>query len=302
MAAEQAVHDILADKEAQSIPRQETQIKAFLRRFARNRLAVLGALIIAMEIVCALAAPLLAPYDPLDQRLDQLTQSESAEHLMGTDELGRDELSRVIYGTRISLQAAIYAVGLAALLSVPLGLLVGYYRGFWDEWIVMRIVDAMQAFPFLILALALAATLGAGFGNAMIAISVGFLPGFIRVARAQTLTIASQDYILAARAVGVHDLRLLLRHVLPNALAPLLVQTTLGMAAAVLAEAGLSFLGLGVQPPTPSWGQMLNAAQGYMSIAPSLAYWPGLAIFISVLGFNLFGDGLRDAFDPRLKH
>jgi len=302
MAAEQAVHDILADTGGEALARQEGQFRAFLRRFARNRLALVGALIIAVEIVCALAAPLLAPYDPLDQRLDQLTQPESAAHPMGTDELGRDELSRVIYGTRISLQAAIYAVGLAVLVSVPLGLLVGYYRGFWDEWIVMRIVDAMQAFPFLILALALAATLGAGFGNALIAISVGFLPGFIRIARAQTLTIASQDYILAARAVGVHDLRLLLRHVLPNALAPLLVQTTLGMAAAVLAEAGLSFLGLGVQPPTPSWGQMLNAAQGYMSLAPWLAYWPGLAIFISVLGFNLFGDGLRDAFDPRLKH
>jgi peptide/nickel transport system permease protein len=301
MAAGQAVQDILADMAGEAIGQQETPIKAFLRRFARNRLAVIGALIIAVEIVCALAAPLLVPYDPLDQRLDQLTQTESAAHLMGTDELGRDELSRVIYGTRISLQAAIYAAGLAALVSVPLGLLVGYYRGFWDEWIVMRVVDALQAFPFLILALALAATLGAGFGNALIAISIGFLPGFIRIARAQTLTIASQDYILAARAVGVHDLRLLLRHVLPNALAPLLVQTTLGMAAAVLAEAGLSFLGLGVQPPTPSWGQMLNAAQGYMSIAPWLAYWPGLAIFVSVLGFNLFGDGLRDAFDPRLK-
>jgi peptide/nickel transport system permease protein len=302
MAAGQVVHDIPADIGRELVARHHAPFKAFLRRFARNKLALLGALIIAIEVVCALAAPLLAPYDPLDQKLEQLTQPESAEHPMGTDELGRDELSRVIYGTRISLQAAIYAVGLAALCSVPIGLLAGYYRGFWDEWIVMRVVDALQAFPFLILALALAATLGAGFGNAMIAIGVGFLPGFIRIARAQTLSIASQDYILAARALGVHDRGLLLRHVLPNALAPLLVQTTLAMAAAILTEAGLSFLGLGVQPPTPSWGQMLSAAQGYMSSAPWLAYWPGLAIFMSVLGFNLFGDGLRDAFDPRLKH
>lgn len=301
MAAGPATYDLPADSELANTMPQESPLEAFLRRFARNRLALLGALIIVLEIVCALAAPLLAPYDPLDQQLDQLTLPESAAHPMGTDELGRDELSRVLYGTRVSLQAALYAVGLAALLSVPLGLLVGYYRGFWDEWIVMRLVDALQAFPFLILALALAATLGAGFRNAMIAIGIGFLPGFIRIARAQTLTIANQDYILAARAVGVRDLRILGRYVLPNALAPLLVQTTLSMAAAILAEAGLSFLGLGVQPPTPSWGQMLSAAQGYISSAPWLAYWPGLAIFVSVLGFNLFGDGLRDAFDPRLR-
>jgi len=301
MAAGPAIYDLPADAEPIFAAPQESPLKAFLRRFARNRLAVLGAAIIVIEIACALAAPLLVPYDPLDQKLDQLTLPESAAHPMGTDELGRDELSRVIYGTRVSLQAALYAVGLAALVSVPLGLLVGYYQGFWDEWIVMRLVDALQAFPFLILALALAATLGAGFRNAMIAIGIGFLPGFIRIARAQTLAIANQDYILAARAVGVRDMRILARYVLPNALAPLLVQTTLSMAAAILAEAGLSFLGLGVQPPTPSWGQMLSAAQGYMSSAPWLAYWPGLAIFVSVLGFNLFGDGLRDAFDPRLR-
>jgi ABC-type dipeptide/oligopeptide/nickel transport system permease subunit len=301
MAAEHISHDRIAEWESGPAVRTETPLGAFLRRFVRNKLALLGALILALNIGCALAAPLLAPYDPLDQRLDQLLQHESAAHPMGTDELGRDELSRVIYGSRISLQAAIYAVGLAVLLGVPIGLLVGYYRGFWDEWIVMRIVDALQAFPFLILALALAAALGAGFGNAMIAIGVGFAPAFIRIARAQTLAIAHQDYVLAARALGIHNLRILVRHILPNALAPLLVQTTLAMAGAILAEAGLSFLGLGVQPPTPSWGQMLNAAQGFISLAPWLSYWPGLAIFISVLGFNLLGDGLRDALDPRLR-
>jgi peptide/nickel transport system permease protein len=299
MAAEHIAHEILPEAESELVTRQETLLSAFLRRFVRNKLALLGALIIVLEIVGALAAPLLAPYDPLDQRLDQLLRHESSEHPMGTDDIGRDELSRVIYGTRISLQAAIYAVGLAVLIGVPIGLLVGYYRGFWDEWIVMRLVDALQAFPFLILALALAATLGAGFGNAMIAIAVGFAPGFVRIARAQTLAVAYQDYVLAARALGIHDQRILLRHILPNALAPLLVQTTLSMAGAILAEAGLSFLGLGVQPPTPSWGQMLSAAQGYISSAPWLSYWPGLAIFVSVLGFNLFGDGLRDALDPR---
>jgi peptide/nickel transport system permease protein len=219
MAAGRVAHNVSAEWESELAQRQEAPFRAFVRRFARNRLALVGALIIALAIGCALAAPLLAPYDPLDQKLDQLVQSESAEHPMGTDELGRDELSRVIYGAQISLQAAIYAVGLAALAGIPIGMLVGYYRGFWDEWIVMRIVDALQAFPFLILALALAATLGAGFGNAMIAISVGFAPGFIRIARAQALAVAQQDYILAARALGVRDGRILLRHILPNALA-----------------------------------------------------------------------------------
>jgi peptide/nickel transport system permease protein len=301
MATKQAVYELQIEVGGELATRQESPFRIFLRRFARNKLGLIGALIIALEIFCALAAPLIAPYDPLDQRLDQLVRSESAEHLMGTDELGRDQLARVIYGSRISLQAALYAVSLAVLLGVPIGLLVGYYRGFWDEWIIMRIVDALQAFPFLILALALAATLGAGFENAMIAIGVGFLPAFVRIARAQVMAIAHQDYILAARALGVRNKRILLRHILPNTLAPLLVQTTLAMAGAILAEAGLSFLGLGVQPPTPSWGQMLNAAQGYISTAPWLSYWPGLAIFVSVLGFNLFGDGLRDALDPRLR-
>jgi peptide/nickel transport system permease protein len=302
MFAERIARETQAEPETTIAVRQETPSRIFLRRFARNRLALLGALIILLEIFCALAAPMIAPYDPLEQDLDQLTQPASAEHPMGTDELGRDELSRVIYGTQISLQAAIYAVGLAVLIGAPLGLLVGYYRGFWDEWIVMRVVDALQAFPFLILALALAGTLGASFTNAMIAIGIGFMPGFVRIARGQALAITHLDYVLAARALGVRNKRILMRHILPNSMAPLLVQTTLAMAAAILAEAGLSFLGLGVQPPRPSWGQMLSAAQGYISSAPWLAYWPGLAIFFSVLGFNLFGDGLRDALDPRLKH
>jgi ABC-type dipeptide/oligopeptide/nickel transport system permease subunit len=273
---------------------------AFLRRFVRNRLAMAGALIIGAMIVFAVFAPLLAPYDPLDQQLEHVLEPESAQHLMGTDDLGRDMLSRVIFGARLSLLAAIYAVGIAFAIGVPVGLLSGYYGGRWDELLVMRIVDAVQAFPFLILALALAATLGAGFGNAMIAIGLGFAPAFVRIVRAQVMSVAGQDYILAASAIGARDSRILLRHVLPNSMAPLLVQTTLSMAAGVLAEAGLSFLGLGAQPPTPSWGQMLSVAQGYISLAPWLAYWPGLAIFLAVMGFNLIGDGVREALDPRL--
>ncbi len=283
-----------------SLPDQAAQpmslIGAFLLRFARNRLA----LIIGALIIFAVFAPLISPYDPLDQQLDHVLEPESAQHLMGTDDLGRDMLSRVIFGARLSLLAAIYAVGIAFAIGVPVGLLSGYYRGAWDELVVMRIVDAVQAFPFLILALALAATLGAGFGNAMIAIGIGFAPAFVRIVRAQVMSVASHDYILAASAIGARDSRILLRHVLPNSIAPLLVQTTLSMAAGVLAEAGLSFLGLGAQPPTPSWGQMLSVAQGYISLAPWLAYWPGLAIFLAVMGFNLIGDGVREALDPRL--
>jgi ABC-type dipeptide/oligopeptide/nickel transport system permease subunit len=285
---------------SEQAPRSTSLVGAFLRRFVRNRLAMIGALIIGVLIILAGCAPLITPYDPLNQDLDHVLEPESAQHLMGTDDLGRDMLSRIIFGARLSLLAAIYTVGIAFAIGVPVGMLSGYYRGAWDELVVMRIVDAIQAFPFLILALALAATLGAGFGNAMIAIGLGFTPAFVRIVRAQVMSVASLDYILAASAIGARDSRILLRHVLPNSMAPLLVQTTLSMAAGVLAEAGLSFLGLGAPPPTPSWGQMLSVAQGYISLAPWLAYWPGLAIFLAVMGFNLIGDGIREALDPRL--
>lgn len=296
-----AAPQVQARQPIREAPHHESPLWLFLRRFRRNKLAIFGAFIIGLMILLALFAPLLAPHDPLYQDLEHVLEAESATHPMGTDDIGRDMLSRLIFGARISLRASIYAVGLALLIGVPIGLLSGYYRGFWDEFVVMRIVDAMQAFPFLILALALAATLGAGFGNAMIAIGIGFTPAFIRIVRAQVMTVANEDYVQAARAVGVPDRRILLRHILPNSMAPLLVQTTLAMGSAILAEAGLSFLGLGVQPPTPSWGQMLAVSQGYIGLAPYLAYWPGLAIFLAVLGFNLVGDGVREALDPKLK-
>ncbi|GAC1540684.1 MAG: ABC transporter permease [Herpetosiphon sp.] len=282
--------------------RPDTFLRSFVRRFRRNKLALVGSVILLVMILAALLAPLVAPDNPITQDYAHVLEGENRAHLMGTDDIGRDELSRIIYGARISLQAAIYAVGIAFAIGVPVGLVSGYYRGFWDEWVTMRIVDALQAFPFLILALALAATLGAGFGNAMIAIGIGFAPAFVRIVRAQVLTIVNQEYILSARAIGVSDLRMIMQHIVPNLVAPLLIQTTAAMASAILAEAGLSFLGLGVQPPTPSWGQMLSVAQGYLNIAPWLAYWPGIAIFLAVLGFNLVGDGVRDALDPRMKN
>lgn len=273
-----------------------------LRRFARNRLAVIGAIIIGILALTAIFAPAIATHDPIyDQDYTSVLQPPGNGHFLGTDDLGRDTFSRLVYGARLSIQAAVISVGIAVLIGVPIGLITGYFRGFWDEWVVMRIVDAMQAFPSLILALAMAAALGGGFYNAMIAIGIGFLPSFIRITRAQVLTVRNQEYIHAAKAIGGSDWRIMFRHVLPNSMAPILVQITLAMAAAIIAEAGLSYLGLGARPEQPSWGSMLNIAQGYLNVNPMLAFWPGMAIFLVVLGFNLLGDGIREVLDPKLK-
>ncbi len=271
-----------------------------LRRFAGNRLALIGALIIGLLIVLALAAPLLAHYDPIfDQDYGNLLAGPSAEHWLGTDDLGRDIYTRMLYGSRISLQAALISVGLAFSLGVPIGIVSGYYRGAVDA-IVMRVVDALQAFPSLILALALAAALGGGFYNAMVAVGIGFTSSFVRLARGQAMTIRNLDYVMAARSIGAGHLRIMWRYILPNSLAPLVIQATFAMGTAIIAEAGLSYLGLGAKPEDPSWGSMLHIAQGYLNTTPMLAMWPGLAIFLVVLGFNLLGDGIREVFDPKL--
>ena len=217
---------------------------------------------------------------------------------MGTDEIGRDVLSRVVWGTRASLLAGLASVSIALLLGVPIGLTAGFLGGFVDG-LISRITDAFLACPFLILAIALAAFLGPSLTNAMIAIGVSATPIFVRLTRAQVINIKVEDYVEAARAVGNPPLRIALRHILPNILAPLIVQATLAIAAAVIAEASLSFLGLGQQPPAPSWGSMLNVAKNYVDNAPWMAIWPGVSIFLLVLSFNLLGDGLRDALDPR---
>ncbi|WDZ97775.1 ABC transporter permease [Herbaspirillum sp. WKF16] len=271
-----------------------------LRRFAGNRLAVLGAAIIALLVLLALAAPLLARYDPIfDQDYANILAGPGAAHWLGTDDLGRDIYTRMLYGSRISLQAALISVGLAFSLGVPIGIVSGYYRGAVDA-VVMRVVDALQAFPSLILALALAAALGGGFYNAMVAVGIGFTSSFVRLARGQAMTIRNLDYVMAARSIGAGNLRIMWRYVLPNALAPLVIQATFAMGTAIIAEAGLSYLGLGARPEDPSWGSMLHIAQGYLNTAPMLAMWPGLAIFLVVLGFNLLGDGIREVFDPKL--
>ncbi len=273
----------------------------FLRRYARNRLALLGLLVVAGFILSAALAPLIAPASPIKPDfLNVLQPPHIWSHPFGTDDLGRDILSRVVFGARTSLLAGIISVGIAVLVGVPLGLLSGFYRGRLDD-LLMRLTDAMLSFPFLVLALAITAVLGAGLDRAMIAIGIVFTPAFIRLARAQVLSEREQNYVEAARALGATDGRILWRHILPNILSPVFVQGSLATATAITAEAALSFLGLGTQPPTPSWGSMLNTAQAYLTKAPWMAIWPGLAIFVTVLALNLVGDGLREALDPRLR-
>jgi peptide/nickel transport system permease protein len=273
-------------------------VRLALRRLLRRRAAVVGLAVVVFFIALAVVAPLLAPYDPIATDWRAVRKPPSALHLFGTDELGRDVLARVIWGARASLMAGLVSVSIALAVAVPLGLLSGYLGGVVDG-LLMRIIDAMLAIPFLVLAIALAAFLGPSLTNAMIAIGVVQTPIFTRLTRGQALAVKHEDYIEAARAVGNPHRRILLRHILPNILAPILVQATLAIAAAIIAEASLSFLGLGQQPPAPSWGSMLNTASHFLSQAPWMAVWPGLAIFSLVLSFNLLGDGLRDALDPR---
>jgi peptide/nickel transport system permease protein len=267
-------------------------------KLARNRMALAGLIAILFFIFIAIFAPWVSPYDPLEASWSAIRKAPSMEHWFGTDELGRDVLSRVIWGARASLLAGIVSVCISLLLGVVVGMVAGYFGGMVDG-VISRMTDAFLACPFLILAIALAAFLGPSLTNAMIAIGVSAAPIFVRLTRAQVLNVKVEDYIEAARAMGCSPLRIATSHILPNITPPLIVQSTLAIASAVIAEASLSFLGLGQQPPDPSWGSMLNTAKNFMEDAPWMAVWPGLAIFILVLAFNLLGDGLRDALDPR---
>ena len=267
-------------------------------RLKRRHAAMFGAAVVLLFVAIALLAPWLAPFDPVQTSWGAIRKAPSAAHWFGTDDIGRDVFSRVIWGTRASLLAGAVSVSIALLLGVPIGLAAGFIGGAVDG-LISRLTDAFLACPFLILAIALAAFLGPSLSNAMIAIGVSATPIFVRLTRAQVLNVKVEDYIEAARALGSTPWRMAWRHVLPNVLAPIIVQATLAIAAAIIAEASLSFLGLGQQPPAPSWGSMLNTAKNYVDNAPWMALWPGLAIFLLVLAFNLFGDGLRDALDPR---
>ena len=272
----------------------------FIKRVLRVRLAAVSLAIIVLAVGTALFAAALAPENPTKAQLTQTLRAPSLAHPMGTDDLGRDVLSRIIYGARASLIAGVVATGIALLIGTALGIISGYALGMVDT-VVSRVMDALLAFPGLILALAITAALGPSLVNAMIAIGIVGIPRFARLARAQVLAVREREYVEAVRALGASNARILLRHIAPNILTPVIIQTSLSVAFAILTEASLSFLGLGVQPPTPSWGFMLNQGRDYIAQAPWLAVFPGIAIFLVVMAFNLLGDAIRDALDPRLR-
>lgn len=268
------------------------------RKLTRNRVAMGGLFVVVFFVLLALLAPWIAPHDPMAASWSAIRKAPSSAYWFGTDELGRDVLSRVIWGARASLLAGVVSVSISLAVGVLIGMVAGFVGGIVDS-LISRVTDAFLACPFLILAIALAAFLGPSLTNAMIAIGISAAPIFVRLTRAQVINVKVEDYIEAARAVGCSPMRIAISHILPNVTAPVIVQSTLAIAAAVIAEASLSFLGLGQQPPEPSWGSMLNTAKNFIDNAPWMAIWPGLAIFTLVLAFNLLGDGMRDALDPR---
>jgi peptide/nickel transport system permease protein len=270
------------------------------RRLRRNRAAIVGAVIVALFVFVAGLAPVLVPFNPIQGNLGDRLQPPSPAHWLGTDELGRDILSRILFGARISLEIQIVAVLVALVIGVALGSVGGYLGGHVDN-VIMRSMDVLLAFPSIFLALAIIAALGTGLFNLMLAAGIASVPQFARIVRASILTLKEREFVEAARALGGGSNRIMFRHLLPNCLAPIIVQSTLRMATVLLTASGLSFLGLGVQPPTPEWGAMLSNARSYLIVAPHVATIPGLAIMVVVVGFNLFGDGLRDTLDPRLR-
>jgi len=268
------------------------------RKMKANKSALFGLFIILFFTLLAIAAPILPIPDPLATSWSAIRKAPSAAHWLGTDDIGRDILSRMIFGARASLMAGVFSVAIAVGIGVPFGLVAGYFGG-WVDIVISRITEAFLAMPFLITAIALAAFLGPSLVNAMIAIGLSAMPIFVRLTRGQVLSVKTEDYVEGARSVGLGHLDIMLRYILPNVMPPIIVQATLTIATAIIAEASLSFLGLGQQPPAPSWGSMLNIAKNFLSQAPWMAMWPGAAIFLVVIGFNLLGDGLRDALDPR---
>jgi peptide/nickel transport system permease protein len=270
------------------------------RRLRRNRAAITGGAIVTAFIVVAILAPILVPFNPIQGDLKDRLQPPNATHWLGTDELGRDIFSRVLFGARISLQIQIVAVLLALVIGVTLGSVGGYLGGHVDN-LIMRAMDVLLAFPSIFLALAIIAALGTGLFNLMLAAGIASVPQFARIVRASILSLKEREFVEAALALGSSSNRIMFRHLLPNCLAPIIVQSTLRMATVLLTASGLSFLGLGVQPPTPEWGAMLSNARSYLIVAPHVATIPGVAIMVVVVGFNLFGDGLRDTLDPRLR-
>jgi peptide/nickel transport system permease protein len=274
--------------------------REFWARFQRNKMAMVGLAMVATMFAVSLAAPWLAPYDPGEIDLQAVLMPPSAEHPLGTDTLGRDVLSRIIYGAQVSLKVGFVAVGLATLIGLIIGATAGFYGGWVDFWL-MRLVDLMLCFPSFFLILAVIAILEPSIWNIMVVIGLTSWMGVARLVRAEFLSLREREFVVAAKALGASDLRLMARHMLPNALAPVMVSATLGVAGAILTESALSFLGLGVQPPTPSWGNILTAGKDNIEIAWWLSLFPGLAILLTVMSYNLLGEGIREAIDPRLK-
>lgn len=274
--------------------------RIFFRRFIRNRLALAGAIVVLSLFLISMAAPIVAPYDPSDIDVKQILMEPSKAHLLGTDQLGRDVLSRMIWGSRISLKVGLVAVGIGTFIGIAFGAVSGYYGG-WIDNVMMRFVDIMLCFPAFFLILAVIAFLEPSIWNIMIVIGITGWMGIARLVRAEFLSLKEREFVLSAKALGASDMRIIFRHILPNAMAPILVSATLGVAGAILTESALSFLGIGVQPPTPSWGNILTAGKDNIEIAWWLSLYPGLAILITVLGYNLLGEGIRDSLDPRLK-
>ncbi|OUQ88637.1 diguanylate cyclase [Brevibacillus brevis] len=274
--------------------------RTFYRKLRKNKLAMVGGCIVIFYIAIALLAPFIAPHDPYEIDLVNKLKPPSSEHWMGTDDKGRDVLSRLLYGTQLSMSVGFVAVFIGAFFGIILGLLSGYYGG-WVDTIISRIIDVLLAFPGILLSLAIVSALGPSLFNVMIAVGIFSIPVFARIVRGSTLTVKKLEYIDAIRSLGANDFTIIFRHIFPNILSPVIVQATMRLATAILSAAGLSFLGLGAQPPLPEWGAMLSNGRDFLFTAPHLAMFPGFAIATLVLGFNIFGDGLRDALDPRMK-
>lgn len=295
-------------KKLSSLPKIETKKKRgqsaeIWRRLKRNKMAILGLVLITLMVVIAIFANVIADYETvvIKQNLSERLQAPSWSHILGTDEFGRDIFARIIHGARVSLKVGVLAVGFSIIIGGTLGAIAGYYGGHLDN-IIMRIMDIFLAVPSILLAIAIVSALGPNLINLMVAISISSIPGYARIVRASVLSIRDQEYVEAARAIGASDARIIIKHIIPNSLAPVIVQGTLGVAGAILSVAGLSFIGLGIQPPAPEWGSMLSGGRQYLRYAWWVTTFPGLAIMITILSLNLLGDGLRDALDPRLKH
>lgn len=281
-------------------PPQTSNMRRFLRVFLARKLVIAGIIVLLLLVIIAIFAPLIAPYDPYEQNLSKSFLSPSMEHLLGTDLLGRDVLSRIIYGSRTSLLVGIGVISIGGFIGIAIGLLCGYFGGILDT-VFMRVMDAIMAFPTIILALTLGAALGGGLTNIIIALGIAVIPNYARLMRGQVLAVRQADYVVASEIIGARNLRNILVHVLPNCMAPIIVLITWNLGIAILAEAGLSFLGLGIDPPGAAWGAMVSDGYQYLENNPTLSFAPGFAVILVVLAFNIVGDALRDALDPRLR-